>query len=115
MLFILLILLYQTVKPQCISLAAVIIINYYYCYYYRFVSHKEAVEEIQYIANPVVAAKRLQDLAQGYGCKENVSVLVIQFNCNLLSSATSTSNLSTSSEGVIFHTLQRYVLLYWQL
>ncbi|XP_067934912.1 PH domain leucine-rich repeat-containing protein phosphatase 2-like isoform X2 [Watersipora subatra] len=72
---------------------------------WRFVSHKEAVEEIQYLANPVVAAKRLQDLAQGYGCKENVSVLVIQFNGSVPSSASSMSNLSTASEGVVFHTL----------
>ncbi|KAF6036613.1 hypothetical protein EB796_005060 [Bugula neritina] len=77
-----------------------------YSVYCLFLSYKEAIEEIQYIANPVVAAKRLQDLAQGYGCKENVSVLVIQFNCNFLSSAQSVGNLSTTSEGVVFHTLQ---------
>lgn len=66
----------------------------------RYLSHKEAIEEIQYIANPVVAAKRLQDLAQGYGCKENVSVLVIQFNCSLLSAAPSVSSVAASSESV---------------
>lgn len=47
---------------------------------WTYLSHREAVEEIQYIANPVVAAKRLQDLAQAYGCKDNISVLVIKFN-----------------------------------
>ena len=40
-------------------------------------SHSEAVEEIYDIGNPVVAAKKLQDLAQGYGSKENVGVLVV--------------------------------------
>lgn len=64
---------------------------------WRYLSHKEAIEEIQYIANPVVAAKRLQDLAQGYGCKENVSVLVIQFNTSLLSVAPSLVSLPQSS------------------
>lgn len=63
----------------------------------RYLSHKEAIEEIQYIANPVVAAKRLQDLAQGYGCKENVSVLVLQFNCNMMSSAPSMASIASST------------------
>lgn len=46
----------------------------------RFVSHSEAVEEVYEIGNPVVAAKKLQDLAQGYGSKENIGVLVIRLN-----------------------------------
>ena len=70
----------------------------------RYLSHKEAVEEVQYIANPVVAAKRLQDLAQGYGCKENVSVLVMQFNNNALSAAPSMLSIN-SSEPPVFNTL----------
>lgn len=61
------------------------------------------MEEVQYIANPVVAAKRLQDLAQGYGCKENVSVLVMQFNNNALSAAP--SMLSINSTEPVFNTL----------
>jgi len=66
---------------------------------FRYLSHKEAIEEIQYIANPVVAAKRLQDMAQGYGCKENVSVLVIQFNCSILSALPSAAaSVAASTE-----------------
>jgi hypothetical protein len=34
--------------------------------------------EIMQMHNPVLAAKKLQDLAQSYGCKENISVLVIE-------------------------------------
>ena len=43
-------------------------------------SHSEAVEEIYDIGNPVVAAKKLQDLAQGYGSKENIGILVVRLN-----------------------------------
>ena len=46
----------------------------------RFVSHAEAVEEIYELGNPVLAAKKLQDLAQGYGSKENIGVLVVRLN-----------------------------------
>ena len=43
-------------------------------------TYGEAVEEVYDIGNPVVAAKKLQDLAQGYGSKENVGVLVVRLN-----------------------------------
>ncbi len=38
------------------------------------------MEEVYEIGNPVVAAKRLQDLAQGYGSKENIGILVVRLN-----------------------------------
>ena len=47
---------------------------------WKFVDYDEAVHEIYDIGNPVVAAKKLQDLAQGYGSKENIAVLVIRLN-----------------------------------
>ncbi|BFZ13214.1 hypothetical protein BsWGS_16253 [Bradybaena similaris] len=43
---------------------------------WQYVTYEEAVTEIMDIPDPVVAAKRLQDLAQGYGSRENISVLV---------------------------------------
>ena len=45
---------------------------------WKFVAYEEAVEEVYEIGNPVVAAKHLQDLAQSYGSKENIAVLVIR-------------------------------------
>ena len=47
---------------------------------WHYVGYDEAVQEVYETGNPVVAAKRLQDLAQGYGSKENLSILVIRFN-----------------------------------
>ena len=47
---------------------------------WKYVSYEEAVEEIYETGNPVVAAKKLQDFAQGYGAKENISILVIRLN-----------------------------------
>ncbi|XP_064641510.1 PH domain leucine-rich repeat-containing protein phosphatase 2-like isoform X2 [Lineus longissimus] len=42
------------------------------------VTYQEAVVEVMHMNNPVLAAKKLQDLAQSYGCKENISVLVVE-------------------------------------
>ncbi len=47
---------------------------------WKYVGYSEAVEEIYEIGNPVVASKKLQDLAQGYGSKENIGILVIRLN-----------------------------------
>ena len=46
----------------------------------RYLSYDEAVEAVYEIGNPVVAAKKLQDLAQGYGSKENIGILVVRLN-----------------------------------
>lgn len=50
--------------------------------FWEHVSYEEAVEEVYEIGNPVVAAKHLQDLAQGYGAHENIAVLVIRLNAD---------------------------------
>lgn len=42
-------------------------------------SIEEAVAEVQSVTNPVLAAKRLQDLAQSYGCEDNLSVMILRF------------------------------------
>lgn len=43
-------------------------------------SIEEAVAEVRSLPSPVLAAKRLQDLAQGYGCNENLSIMVLRFH-----------------------------------
>ncbi|XP_059164436.1 uncharacterized protein LOC131947287 isoform X2 [Physella acuta] len=45
---------------------------------WQFVSYDEAAREIKDCPDPVIAAKHLQDLAQGYGSRENIAVLVIR-------------------------------------
>ncbi|KAK0051379.1 PH domain leucine-rich repeat-containing protein phosphatase 2 [Biomphalaria pfeifferi] len=45
---------------------------------WQYVTYEEAVAEIKDTPDPVVAAKRLQDLAQGYGSRENIAVLVVR-------------------------------------
>ncbi|XP_012938360.1 uncharacterized protein LOC101860377 [Aplysia californica] len=45
---------------------------------WQYITHDEAVREVKDCPDPVVAAKRLQDLAQGYGSRENISVLVVR-------------------------------------
>ena len=45
---------------------------------WKVVTHEEAVREVRDITDPVVAAKRLQDLAQGYGSRENIAVVVVR-------------------------------------
>ncbi|XP_074644531.1 PH domain leucine-rich repeat-containing protein phosphatase 2-like [Tubulanus polymorphus] len=47
---------------------------------WRQLSYQEAVAEIVHVNHPVLAAKKLQDLAQSYGCKENISVLVVRLH-----------------------------------
>ena len=43
-------------------------------------SIEEAVAEVRSVMNPVLAAKRLQDLAQSYGCETNLSIVVLRFH-----------------------------------
>ncbi|CAL1542510.1 unnamed protein product [Lymnaea stagnalis] len=45
---------------------------------WQYVTYDEAVHEVKDVPDPVVAAKRLQDLAQGYGSRENIAVLVVR-------------------------------------
>ena len=45
---------------------------------WKVVPHEEAVREVRDIMDPVVAARRLQDLAQGYGSRENIAVVVVR-------------------------------------
>ncbi|XP_014669516.1 PREDICTED: PH domain leucine-rich repeat-containing protein phosphatase 2-like [Priapulus caudatus] len=50
------------------------------CGLWKYVSYVDAIQQIRHVANPVLAAKKLQDLAQSYGSKENLSIMVIQLN-----------------------------------
>lgn len=45
---------------------------------WKYMSYQETVNEIIDIPDPVLAAKKLQDLAQGYYSQENIAVLVIR-------------------------------------
>lgn len=46
---------------------------------WEVLSVQEAVREARAEASPVLAAKRLQDLAQAYGAEDNISVIVLRF------------------------------------
>ena len=48
--------------------------------FWKYVPYEEAVEEAYDIGNPIVASKHLQDLAECYGSKENIAVLVLRLN-----------------------------------
>ncbi|KAL4235210.1 PH domain leucine-rich repeat-containing protein phosphatase 2 [Mactra antiquata] len=45
---------------------------------WKYMSYQETVNEIINIPDPVLAAKKLQDLVQGYNSVENIGVLVIR-------------------------------------
>ncbi|XP_014250078.1 protein phosphatase PHLPP-like protein isoform X2 [Cimex lectularius] len=45
---------------------------------WEVVSPEDAVAEVRSISDPVLSAKRLQDLAQSYGCEDNLSVMVVR-------------------------------------
>ncbi|VDI24410.1 PH domain and leucine-rich repeat-containing protein phosphatase [Mytilus galloprovincialis] len=45
---------------------------------WKYVSYQEAVNQVIDIPDPVLGAKKLQDLAQGYGSKESIGVLVVR-------------------------------------
>lgn len=44
---------------------------------WKYVTAEEAVKHVGTIPDPVMSAKALQDLAQGYGASENLSIMVI--------------------------------------
>ncbi|XP_025829514.1 protein phosphatase PHLPP-like protein [Agrilus planipennis] len=44
------------------------------------ISPETAIKEVSYQQNVILAAKRLQDLAQSYGAEENLSIIVVKFN-----------------------------------
>lgn len=44
------------------------------------ISPENAIREVTLQRNVILAAKRLQDLAQSYGAEENLSVIVVKFN-----------------------------------
>lgn len=46
----------------------------------KHLSHEEAVRAIRSISNPVLASKKLVDIAQSFGAKENLAVLIVRFN-----------------------------------
>lgn len=47
---------------------------------WEVLSIQEAVREARAEANPVLAAKRLQDLGQAYGAEDNLSVIVVRLS-----------------------------------
>ncbi|XP_046675269.1 LOW QUALITY PROTEIN: protein phosphatase PHLPP-like protein [Homalodisca vitripennis] len=47
---------------------------------WEVVGVQEAVKLVRPVTDAVLAAKRLQDTAQSYGCEENLSVLVLRFH-----------------------------------
>ncbi|CAF3582304.1 unnamed protein product [Rotaria sordida] len=47
---------------------------------WQHLSHEEAVRAVRSIHNPVLASKKLVDIAQSYGAKENLAVLIVRFN-----------------------------------
>lgn len=44
------------------------------------ISPENAIKEVTLQRNVILAAKRLQDLAQSYGAEENLSIIVVKFN-----------------------------------
>lgn len=47
---------------------------------WNVMSPENAIKEVSLQRNVILAAKRLQDLAQSYGAEENLSVIVVKFN-----------------------------------
>ncbi|KAE8743579.1 hypothetical protein FOCC_FOCC010826 [Frankliniella occidentalis] len=45
---------------------------------WEVVSEREAMQEVRAASSPLLAAKRLQDMAQSYGCEDNISVVVLR-------------------------------------
>ena len=43
-------------------------------------SAQEAISIVRPIEDAVLAAKKLQDLAQSYGCEDNLSIIVLKFH-----------------------------------
>ncbi|KAL3282022.1 hypothetical protein HHI36_005225 [Cryptolaemus montrouzieri] len=47
---------------------------------WEVISPENAIREVTLQRNVILAAKRLQDLAQSYGAEENLSIIVVKFN-----------------------------------
>lgn len=47
---------------------------------WEVLSPENAVSEIRDMEDPVLGAKRLQDLAQSFGCEDNLSIMVVKLN-----------------------------------
>ncbi|XP_062500993.1 PH domain leucine-rich repeat-containing protein phosphatase 2-like isoform X2 [Corticium candelabrum] len=47
---------------------------------WRYVSYNQAAAEVRKQLDPIVAAKRLRDLARSYGSSANISVIIVRFN-----------------------------------
>ncbi|KAK9870428.1 hypothetical protein WA026_007999 [Henosepilachna vigintioctopunctata] len=47
---------------------------------WEVISPENAIKEVTLQRNVILAAKRLQDLAQSYGAEENLSIIVVKFN-----------------------------------
>ncbi|CAH1391630.1 unnamed protein product [Nezara viridula] len=54
---------------------------------WEVVSAEEAASEVRHVTVPGLAAKRLQDLAQSYGCEDNLSVIVVSLQQTLTNTA----------------------------
>lgn len=48
--------------------------------FFKHLSHDEAVRAVRSIQNPVLASKKLVDIAQSYGAKDNLAVLIVRFH-----------------------------------
>lgn len=46
---------------------------------WEVLSVHEAIELVNSTEDSVLAAKKLQDLAQSYGCEDNLSIMVLKF------------------------------------
>lgn len=58
---------------------------------WEVLSIQEAVREARAEANPVLAAKRLQDLGQAYGAEDNLSVIVVRLSTSRVTTARQSS------------------------
>ena len=47
---------------------------------HSYVPYEEAIEHAYNVGNPVLAAKKLLSIAESYGSKENIAVLVLRIN-----------------------------------
>lgn len=53
---------------------------------WEVMTHKEAINEIRGMSNAILAAKKLVDLAQSYGVRGNLSVIVASYNSSQVQS-----------------------------
>ena len=51
---------------------------------WEVLSIQEAVREARAEANPVLAAKRIQDLGQAYGAEDNISIIILRLTKNAI-------------------------------